>query len=148
MSQAMTILTTKRVFNLDTFETEVVGRESAFTPAGSMQEVLERIGGSNEVLLQMLNDALIEKERETLRNAEGEWRTFKEGSQTDLNGVFEGTIVDESSVYDLRNTLSRSMFGYDPKDPKEVKQAKKQKAMDFIKNTPAVRDGLVNALKG
>lgn len=141
-----TLRVQKQVFDISEFENVTLAKEVPFTPVASVTDALKALGNDNAKLLEVINAGLESEVRENARmNSEG-WRTFIEGTK-DLNGPFEGTAADKDDVDANVLTLAKTLYGYNKDLTKEAKRAAKDKAMELIKTTPAIRDGLVaNAL--
>ena len=141
-----TIKTQTSIFDLDTFDSVLVGKETTFTPATSYAEALARLGGDESKLLETINSGLEDSARNELRtNPEIPWKTFDEEGNPSAD--FSGTAADEEKVNALRNQLARSIFNYSADMKPEEKKAAKAAAMDMIKNTQSIRDGLVKSMQ-
>ena len=81
-----------------------------------------------------------------LRNDPTGWHAFKlddEGEPTnELNGPFDGQVADSKKVGNLVLSLAKSVFGFTQNMTKEEKRQTKESAMDMVKSTPAIRNGL------
>lgn len=142
-----TLKVTAKPFDLDAFETIETYKEGTFVPAADAAEALSRLGGDATVLLSIINRGLKEQAIEDLRNSETPWLTKDEdGNITE----YKGESADESAVSDLVLTLAKTVFGFDNRDKsqtKEQKRAMKEKALGMIRDTPAIRNGLVERAK-
>ena len=144
---AMTLKVTSKPFDLDQFETVETFKEGTFTPATDAAEALSRLGGDSAKLLDIINRGLKEVALEDLRNSETPWLT-----KDDEGNVIEykGESADEAAVSDLVLTLAKTVFGFDNRDKSQTKEQKremKEKALGMIRDTPAIRNGLVERAK-
>lgn len=135
------------VFDLDTMsEVLLVKSVPDFMPAENTSEVLERIGNDPVKMLELMNNALRIAERKAVADNSEPWHTFEldeSGDETDkVNGPFTGTIADIKAVNALRLTLSKTVFNYSKSMTPDEKKAAKAAAMDMIKNTEAIKNGL------
>lgn len=130
----------RSIFDLDTFETVTLVKEFEHQEASSVQDALQRVGGSNEKLLSIINEGLrAEARRQEGSRAEG-WRIFDDNGEP--NGPFAGTPADDKVVNALVLQLAKAIFGYSKDGSAEEKRAAKEQAINMIKSTPTIKDGL------
>lgn len=144
----------KSLFDLDSFQDVTLTREFEFAPVGSVDEALARLGNKADRLLEIVNAGLIAEQRlEEYRNASATWFVMDEDENGKLKATdkaFTGTLADQKAVNSLVLTLAKTVFGFDKNMTLEQKNAARASAMEMIKNTPAIKDGLRKsaALKG
>lgn len=136
----------KTVFDLESFGERTLVKDFTMIPVTSYQEFLSRIGNDTAKAIELFNVALTSEARETARNSEDGWHTFKldeNGDETDeRNGVYSGTAADPKTVNTLVLTLAKTVFGYNKDAKIEAKRAAKEKAAAMIKGNPEIREGL------
>ena len=143
-----TILTvTSKPFDLDQFETVSVYKEGTFTPATDAQEALTRLGGDSTKLMEVINRGLKEAALDDLRNNDSPWLI----KDADGNvSEYKGESAEEDAVTDLVRTLAKTVYGFDNRDKNQTREQKremKEKALGMIRDTPAIRNGLVERAK-
>lgn len=149
--ETVTIRTTTSKFNLDTFDSVKLVKVGTFEPVETLEAAQARVGGDLAKLISLLNDGLKSHAQETLRTSAEPWHTYKKdetGEDTEeINGVFEGTLADEKAVDTLVLGMAKSVYGYKKDMTPEQKRASKEKAMELIKNTEPIREGLKESAK-
>lgn len=143
--EAVAIRVQKTLTNLATLDDVLLVKEGKFVPVADAAEALSRLGGDNAALQEVINDGLKARAMQELRTTSGGWHTFKEvdGETSDeINGPFEGQVGDSKKIGNLVLSLAKSVFGFEKSMSKEAKAAAKESAREFIRATPAIRDGL------
>lgn len=145
--EATQLVVNQKTFDLDQFETVATYKESTFTPVESSQDALARLGGDSAKFLEILNRGLKEVAQDELRNNDAPWMI----KDADGNvSEYKGESADEDAVSDLVLTLAKNIFGFDNRDKSQTKEQKremKEKALGMIRDTPAIRNGLVERAK-
>lgn len=146
-----TLRVQKQVFDIGKFEDVTLVKDVAFTKVASVTDALAALGNDNAKLLEIIQVGMEAEARENARVDPSGWHSFKldeTGEPTkELNGAFEGQTADRGDVDANVLTLAKTIFGYNKGMTPEQKRDAKDKAMNLIKNTAAIRDGLVaNAL--
>lgn len=141
-----TIRVQKSLFDLDSFEEVTLVKEGDFTAPTSVQDALHRLGGDSGKLIAVIADGMKAEEMRKLRSTGDGWSTFKKDESgedtTEINGAFTGKVADSKKVNTLVLTLAKSVFGFGKDMTKEQKKAAKDSAVDMIKNSPPIREGL------
>ena len=139
----------KTLFDLHKFDDVLLVKIGTFEPVSvenATKEALQRVNGDTAQLAAIINDGLKARAMQQLRESADSWHTFKvdaEGEYTDeINGPFEGQVADSKMVNNLVLSLSKTIFGFSKDLTKEQKKQAKANAMEMIKNTPAIREGL------
>ena len=136
----------KSLFDLQTFDDVLLGKIEPFTDVVDVKEALHRLNGDTGALNKVINDGLRAHRAQELRNDPTGWHAFKlddEGEVTnELNGPFDGQVADSKKVGNLVLSLAKSVFGFTQNMSKEEKRQTKESAMDMVKSTPAIRNGL------
>jgi hypothetical protein len=137
-------MSTERVqrsaFDLDSFSEVLLVKEFEFTPVGSTDEALAKLGNDSKRLLEVINNGLKSEIRNEVAEDPDGWRTFDD--EGELNGAFSGTLADMKAVNNLVLTLAKTVFGYSKDLDKDQKRAAKDAAMAMIQNTEAIKAGL------
>jgi hypothetical protein len=138
----------RKFFDFETFDDVVLGKDVPFKAVASLEEALAAAGNDQAKLLEIVNDGLKSAVRKAHANDLSGWHTYKDVSKgllSDLNGAYEGTPADASNVRETVNTLACTIFGYDPSMTSEEKEKRKAQAMEMVKNTPSIREGLARS---
>lgn len=131
----------KSVTNLDTMSTVVVGKKYTFVPVGSTEEALQRVANDTKKFLALINEGLQAETRRIASADPNGWMEFDEDGEITAT-PFTGTIGDPKAVNALVLTLAKTVFGYNADLALADRNKAKSQAMDMIKSTPAIRDGL------
>lgn len=141
-----TIRVQKTLTDLSTLDDALLVKEGSFSPANDVAEALSAVGGDNTALLEVINDGLRSRAMQALRADGSGWHTFKldeSGEPTDeINGPFEGQVGDSKKINNLILSLAKSVFGFEKGMSKDAKKAAKESAIEMIKTTPAIKNGL------
>lgn len=136
----------KGYFDLDTMEDVLLFKQADFKPVSNTEEALSRLGNDASRFLAIVNEGL-EAEAGRALMADSSI-PFLEQDETGVFTPFAGTTADPATVNPLILNLAK-MFGYPSgqKGPeaKAKKDAAKAQAIELIKNTPAIREGLKTA---
>lgn len=129
-------------FDLEAFDDVKLGkRVPLLAPITSMEQALALTGNDQGALFAAIQDGLQARAIEQAKGSPDGWLVFDdEGKLTDQ--PFTGTLVDRTDVNKTVNVLARTVFGYDKDASKEAKEAAKENAMNMVRNTPGIRDGL------
>lgn len=130
----------RTVTNLDDFSDVTLVKVGTFSPVKSYQEAVERLANNHDKLIQVINDGLRAELLRSLRTAPDGWHTLTEDGE--MNGEFNGTPADPKAINQTVLTLAKTVFEYGAVDSPEHRRASKEKAKEFIKNTPTIREGL------
>lgn len=141
---------TRTILDLDTFEDVTLYKDVPFTPVTSTEEALTRLGNDAAKFLAIVNEGL---GAETRRNGANDPSIpWLEMDEKGVKTPFTGTPADSMKVNATVLNIAKSVFGYtsvkDGKTEDEknkirtANQAAKQAAMDLIKSTPVMFEGL------
>lgn len=132
----------KSVFDLDTMEeVTLVKTPPPMQEVTSIDELLARVGNDSTKMLKIVNDGLEDEYRKAFaENPEEAWHTFDDEGEP--NGEFTGTIAEPKAVNSLILTLAKAVFGFSKEMTKDQKKAAKASAVEMIKTTEAIKDGL------
>lgn len=130
----------KGLFDLKTMDTVTLKKTVPFQPVDSVQAANERLGNNLDKLIEVINRGLQAHTREAAINDNSQpWMVEdEEGNLV----PFDGIPADEKLVNGLILNLAKSLFGYNKDMEVEEKRAAKESAVEMIRNTPAIRDGL------
>ena len=129
------------IFDLNTMdEVTLIKPVPEFKPVTSTHDALARLGNDSARFLKVINDGLESEERDAVRdNSEIPWAVEdEEGNLV----PFEGVPADKKAVNTLRLNLAKSVFGLTKEMSLEEKQKAKSDAMEFIRSTPKIVEGL------
>lgn len=147
--EAITIEVRKTQFDLSQFDDVTLVKQGMFLPVSDVKEALARLGNDSSSLNQVINDGLKARAMQELRSSADGWHTYKvdaEGEITDeINGPFDGQLADIKMVNNLVLAMAKSMYDFGKATNKEQKRASKEKARDFVKSNPAIREGLAKS---
>jgi hypothetical protein len=136
----------KQLTDLSTLDDILLVKPGKFMPVATASEALQRLGGDEKALAEVLNDGLEARAKQELRSTPGGWHTFKldsDGEPTnEVNGPFEGQVGDSSKISALVSAIAKSVYGYEKGLSKEAKAAAKEQARAFIKSNESIRAGL------
>ncbi len=142
----LTFKVTKSLTDLSTLDDIKLVKQGSIVPVADASEALARLNGDNAKLTAILNAGLVELAKSEMRANGENWHTFKldaDGDPTDeINGPFEGQVGDSKKISALVTQLAKSVFGLEKGMKGEARATAKTAAMDMIKNTPAIKDGL------
>lgn len=136
------IRSTRTVFDLDTFSEVELVKTASFSPASTAKEALERLGGDAEKFLSIINTGLKTVAVRSL--ASDSSIPFHKVNEDDSVGeVWSGTPADMKAVNQLQLVLAKTIFGYDKDAPIESKRKSKEDAMEMIRSSEKMKQGLV-----
>lgn len=140
-SVAETLRVQRTITDLATFEEVTVAKESTYVPADSVQSALARLGNDNGKLMKVINEGLKAEERRQLGDTAGGWLVLDEnGKMTEQ--PFDGIQADNLKVNAFVLGMAKTVFGYSKDMTAEQKSAAKASAIEMIKATPVIFDGL------
>lgn len=128
------------IFDLDSMSEVTVQKTFEFQPALSVADALARIGNDQAKLLELINEGLIGEQRAKERVNPTGWQVLNDEGET--AGEFSGVQADVKKVNALVLTLAKTVFGYSKDLDAAGKASAKQSAMDMVKNTESIRNGL------
>lgn len=135
-----TLKVQRTIFDLDAFDSKLLGKEIKFAPAATFEAALSAVGNDQAKLLDLINKGLELQVRDAAYyNNEG-WRAFDEDG--DLKDAFTGTITEPKNVNQTVATLAKTIFGYNKDMKPEQKKAAKDAAMKMVRETEGIREGL------
>lgn len=135
-----TIEVQRSVFALETMEEVLLVKETEFVPVSDNGEALKRLGGDTAKFLAVINAGLKDETRRALISdpAVGWMQEDEEGNKT----PFSGTIADKKTVNTLQLTLAKTVFQYSKDAAVDEKRKAKADALDMIRSTPKLLEGL------
>jgi len=148
MSDTAKLRVTKTVFDLASFDDVTLVKEfDAPAKVETVAAALERLGGDNAKLLEVINDGLLEHAKSSAKDdANIPW--MQENDETSALETFSGEPVSDEvgkTINGLILNLAKSTFGYlkaaAAKDA-NGKKAAKQKAIDFVRNNDTIKQGI------
>ena len=143
-STTETLKIQKSVFDLDSFEDVTLVKEVAYSPVASTEEALARLGNDAAKLIAVINDGLRTELRTSEReNPAGFVLADEDGKPTEE--TFAGTIADSGKVNAVVLAMAKSVFGLNPKASREEKRKAKDAAINLVRTTPAIVEGLRNS---
>lgn len=136
----MQIKSQKSMFALETMDEVTLVKTTEFAPVTTMKEFLDRLGNDTEKVLSVLNTGL---QTETRKSLEGD-DSIPWMQETDDGKLvpFAGKTADSKQVGTLQLTLAKTVFGYSKDAPVEEKRAAKESALQMIRDTPKILEGL------
>lgn len=134
------IIVQNTIFDLDSMDEVTLKKVVTFKPAANTQEALAMLGNDSAKFLEVINEGLREHARVSAKSdTSTPWKVEdEEGVET----VFSGTVADAKTVNGLILNMAKSVFGYAKDMTRDAKKAAKESAMNLIRSTPAIRDGL------
>ncbi len=131
----------RTLFNLDAFQEVTLVKDFPDpAPVSTVQDALARLGNNSDRLMEIINAGLLNEERNKFAGDPNGWLTVDE--EGTLGAPFVGTVADQKKVNALVLTMAKTVFGYSKDLDNAAKEAAKTQAQEFIKNTPAIREGL------
>lgn len=131
----------RTIFDLDTMAEVVVSKEHDVAPEiTSVEQALALLGHDTKRLFSIIQEGLTSEIKNKAGNEPDGW--FVADDEGDFTVPFVGTRADIKAVNQLVLTLAKTALGWDKSMTKEQKADVKAKAMDAIKTTPLLRDGL------
>jgi hypothetical protein len=135
------LVKTQTMFDLDTMSNVTLVKRSSFTDVSTTAEALQRLNGSTEKLVEAINRGLKAYEAELLAaNTSIPWTVENEEGEFE---DFTGTPADDKKVNALVLSLAKSMGGYHKGMSPEEKKSTKAQAIEVIRNTAVIREGLI-----
>lgn len=129
----------KQILDGETFEKTTLVKSFEFSPASTIEEAMQRLGGDTKKFLDVVNEGLVSAVRDEMRNNDSGWGVENDKGELE---PFTGTAVDDSKFNALVLTMAKSAFGYfDAKTP-EAKKAAKEQAAVAIKGSPVLLKGM------
>lgn len=132
----------RTIFDLESMSELTVQKEFDHTPITSVADALHRLGNDNGKLVAILEEGMQAEARRKAGAEAGGWVVEDEDGNVT---PFGGTQADSKKVNALVLTLAKTVFGYSKDLDGAGKASAKQSAMDMVKNTKAIRDGLVKS---
>ena len=137
---------TKNVFDLATFDNVKVGIEFTPTPAlSTMQDALAYLGNDESKIVAAINKLKVEgEEKAALDQPISAFHSFvdDEDESKGLNGPANVVEAHEDTVNTAVLNIAKQVYGYQRGLGSEHNKAARQKAIDYIRANPAVKDGL------
>lgn len=131
----------KTIFDLDSMTEVLVGKEHAVAPeVTSVEQALQLLGNDTKRLFTIIREGLTAEIGDAARNDPSGW--FAADDEGDFTVPFNGTVADIKAVNSLVLTLAKTALGWDKNMTKDQKAKVKEAAMEAIKTTPLLRDGL------
>lgn len=132
--------TQRSLFDLDSMSDVSLFKEIEFQPVTTAEEALNRVGHDKAKFLAVINEGLQSHALEAARNDNSiPW--MQENDEGEAS-AFAGTPADSKAVNGLVLNLAKSVFGYSKDATPDQKRAAKQSALDMVKATPAIVEGL------
>lgn len=139
-STSKTLETTSACLDLNTFEEVDLVKRTEFTPVETTAQALERLGGSAERFLSIINEGLESETRRAMKSDSNiPWMAVAEDGTV---APFQGVPAEKSVVNPLVLNLAKSIFGYDKDKPLETRQEAKKQAIALIKSNDVMKEGL------
>lgn len=132
---------TRTLFDLDSMADVTLQKEVPdFEPVTTAQEAMHRLGNDTAKFLQVINDGLMGHLRDSVKdNNDIPWQVADDEGNL---AVFAGTPADSKAVNGLVLNLAKSVFGYTKESTPDEKRAAKDSALEMIKATPKIVEGL------
>jgi hypothetical protein len=129
----------RQILDGDSFEKVTLVKSFDFSPASTIEEAMQRLGGDTKKFLEVVNEGLVSAVREQMKADSTGWGV--ENSDGDVE-PWNGSAIDDSQFNALVLSMAKASFKYfDAKTPEE-KKASKAKAAQVIKSTPILLEGL------
>jgi hypothetical protein len=147
-ASTMTVRAQRTLFDIDTMDKVTLVKEAPFKPVLSRREALERLGGSEEKFLEILNEGLrAEIRRNILADTEVLWHKLDDDGKV---VPYHGTPANPANVNAAVLTIAKSMVGYNRWRvlDSEHRRAARDKAVIKIKSDPDLLNGFRNDLAG
>lgn len=128
------------VIDLDNFDEVTIRKTGDFTPVFNLDDLHKRIGHNHDTLIRVINDGLRAQEMRQLGETNGSWKIVDDDNKE--AGDFVGSPANSKIVNVTVLTLAKTIFGYSDVDTSEHRTAAKEKAKEFIKGNPVIREGL------
>ena len=147
-SQAKVITRQRGVIDLNTMEEVLLKKQTNFHPVSTTEEALKRLNHNAAKFLEIVNEGLeSEAGRALMADNTVPFMVEEENAEGVATWVpFTGVQADATIVNPLILNLAKGVFGYPSgeKGPEAAtrKAAAKASAIELIKNTPAIRDGI------
>jgi hypothetical protein len=128
-----------QILDGETFEKVTLVKEFTFSPASTVEEAMQRLGGDTKKFLDVVNEGLVSAVREQMRADSNGW-----GIEDDKGNIepWSGSAIDDSRYNALVLSMAKASFGYFDAKTKEEKRASKENAAAVIKATPVLLKGL------
>lgn len=130
----------RSVFALETMDEVTLVKVTDFKPVETAKEALERLAGDSKAFLEVINSGLADMTRKSLKDdASIAWM-----QETDEGSLvpFTGTVADSKAVNNLQLTLAKTVFGYTKDAPIEEKRKAKEDALEMIRGSEKMIEGL------
>lgn len=128
------------VIDLDNFDEVTIRKTGNFAPVFNLDDLHKRIGNNHDTLIRVINDGLRAQEMRQLGETNGSWKIVDDDNKE--AGDFTGSPANSKIVNVTVLTLAKTIFGYSDVDTSEHRAAAKEKAKEFIKGNPVIREGL------
>lgn len=138
---AETLTVQRTITDLATFAEVTVRKESTFVPADSVQSALARLGNDNAKLMKAINEGLKAEERRQLGDTPGDWLVVDEDGKT-TDQPFQGIQADNVKVNLFVLQMAKTVYSYNKDMTAEQKTAAKAAAIEMIKSTPVIFEGM------
>lgn len=135
------IKSNRTIFDLDKFDEVTLIKTATFTPAATASEALTRLGGDADKFLAIINKGLQRVAVESLAGDQSiPFHVVNEDGE--IGDVWNGSPADMKAVNALQLALAKNVFGYEKEKPLEAKRAAKDAAMEMIRTSEAMKNGL------
>jgi hypothetical protein len=134
---------TRTVFDMNEFESTTVGKMVDFKPVGDVGEALAELGNDQAKLLELINKGREAAVRDEAYRASEGWNELDEKNAVTAT-PFEGLITEPKQVNQTVSVLAKTVYGLTKGMTAEQKKTAKNAAMEMVKNTPAIREGLAD----
>lgn len=133
----------RQVFSFETFG-KVSLAKNYVVPQGfkTLQDALAGVGNDESKLVALINAGVLEQAADTAKASNEGWTIAENNAPSTKE--YTGEFISAKNVLATARTLAMTIFGMTPEMTKDEKKAKRQQALEVIKNTPALRDGLKN----
>jgi hypothetical protein len=135
---------TRTVLDLASFNEVTIAKEMTFTPVANQHEALARLGNNGEKLLAVINEGLRAEERRIERTKPEGWLEMDEDGKVTTK-QFSGIPADPKIVNGMVLMLAKTVYDYSAVDSPEHRKASKDRAREFIKNAPVIREALAKS---
>ena len=130
----------RSVFALDTMDEVTLVKTADFKEVTTAKEALDRLGNDSAKFLEVINTGLEDMARKSLvGDSNIPW--MQEAEDGTLS-PFSGTVADQKQVNNLILTLAKTVFGYSKDKTIEERRAAKDDALEMIKSSDKMKEGL------
>ena len=128
-----------QILDGETFEKVTLVKTFEFSPASTVEEAMQRLGGDTKKFLEVVNEGLVSAVREQMKADSNGWSVENEKGELE---PFTGSAIDDSRYNALVLTMAKASFKYFDAKTAEEKKASKDRAAAVIKATPILLEGL------